>query len=423
MRRAFLTLYSLIVVAVIAVGWGLDRVWQNHAPAESVLVSEKHLIDLLEYQLQQTSPDNQERLLHDIARETGLAVTLHPASDFANTKLLEPMLSGEPVVVNTEEGRLFYRKLDSSDHIIGIRQPTGDLPDPVTYNLLLLAFYLAIALVIFLWIWPLSRDLSKLEKQTKILGSDVVPDELRIAPTSAVYDLASAFNRMSRRVRDLLASHKEMTYAVSHELRTPLARMKFGLEMANDLRDAEKIKQQLAGVREDVTEMDSLVNQLFAYAGFENSEQKLDLQPGDMAALIQQLILRAKATPAHAELNYEFVSELSDDAVICEWYLMERAILNLLHNAQRYAKNAILVTLRKEHERYQIIVDDDGPGIPEHERQRIFQSFIRLTDHTNAQTRGLGLGLAIVSKIMQWHGGRAFAEKAPLGGARMVLEW
>jgi two-component system OmpR family sensor kinase len=296
-------------------------------------------------------------------------------------------------------------------------------PDPIAYNLLLLSFYLAIALVIFLWIWPLSRDLNKLEKQTKLLGSEIVPDELRIAPTSAVYDLASDFNRMSRRVRDLLASHKEMTYAVSHELRTPLARMKFGLEMANDMQDLQKIKQQLAGVREDVTEMDTLVNQLFAYAGFENSDQKLDLQPGDMAALIHQLILRVKSNPAHAQLNYEFSSELSDDAVVCEWYLMERAILNLLHNAQRYAKNTITVTLRKSNTNFQIIVDDDGPGIPQHERERIFQSFIRLTDHTNAQTRGLGLGLAIVSKIMQWHGGRAFAEDAPNGGARVVLEW
>lgn len=423
MRRAFLSLYSLIVVAVIAVGWGLDKVWQNHAPAESVLVSEKHLLDLLEYQLQHTAPADQQDLLHNIRRQTGLVVSLHPAGDFANTKLLEQMLSGEPVVVNTEEGRLFYRKLNSSDHIIGIRQPTGNLPDPVTYNLLLLAFYLAIALVIFLWIWPLSRDLSKLEKQTRILGSDVVPDELRIAPTSAVYDLASAFNRMSRRVRDLLASHKEMTYAVSHELRTPLARMKFGLEMANDLNDVEKIKKQLAGVREDVTEMDALVNQLFAYAGFENSDQQLNLQPGDMSALIHQLILRVKSNPAHAQLTYQFSSELSDDAVVCEWYLMERAILNLLHNAQRYAKSTITVTLRKSEGNFQIIVDDDGPGIPEHERERIFQSFIRLTDHTNAQTRGLGLGLAIVSKIMQWHGGRAFADTSPSGGARVVLEW
>lgn len=423
MRRAFLSLYSLIVVAVIAVGWGLDKVWQNHAPGETVLAGERQLINLLENLLQQTHPDQQPEFLQTINRRTGLEVSIHQAGDFSNTKLFEKMLSGEPVVVNTSDARLFYQKLDGADQIIGVRQAVEPQPDSVTYNLLLLSFYLAIALVIFLWIWPLSRDLNKLEKQTKLLGSEIVPDELRIAPTSAVYDLASDFNRMSRRVRDLLASHKEMTYAVSHELRTPLARMKFGLEMANDLNDVEKIKKQLAGVREDVTEMDALVNQLFAYAGFENSDQQLNLQPGDMSALIHQLILRVKSNPAHAQLTYQFSSELSDDAVVCEWYLMERAILNLLHNAQRYAKSTITVTLRKSEGNFQIIVDDDGPGIPEHERERIFQSFIRLTDHTNAQTRGLGLGLAIVSKIMQWHGGRAFADTSPSGGARVVLEW
>jgi two-component system OmpR family sensor kinase len=423
MRRAFLSLYSLIVVAVIAVGWGLDRVWQSQVPGEIVQAGETQLLDVLGYLLQQTPAEQQREALEKIGRETGLELTLHTAADFASTQLFERMIAGDPVVVDTGDTRLFYRKLKNQDQILALRQPVTDVADPLIYNLLLLSFYLAIALVIFLWIWPLSRDLSKLEKQTKLLGSEVVPDELRIAPTSAVYDLASAFNRMARRVRDLLASHKEMTYAVSHELRTPLARMKFGLEMANDMQDVGRIKQQLAGVREDVTEMDALVNQLFAYAGFENSEQVLDFQPGDMGALIHQLILRVKANPAHAQLHYKFKSELSDDSVICEWYLMERAILNLLHNAQRYAKSAITVTLRQAAGQFQILVDDDGPGIPAGERQRIFQSFIRLTNHTNAQSRGLGLGLAIVSKIMQWHGGRAFAEEAPAGGARLVLEW
>ncbi len=423
MRRAFLSLYSLIVIAVIAVGWGLDRVWQSQAPGEIIQAGEQQLLDVLEYLVQQTSEGQQQETLEKIGRETGLEISLHTAADFASTKLVERIISGNPVVVDTGDNRLFYRKLKNQDRIISVRQTVADVPDPLTYNLLLLSFYLAIALVIFLWIWPLSRDLSKLEKQTKLLGSEVVPDELRIAPTSAVSDLASAFNRMARRVRDLLASHKEMTYAVSHELRTPLARMKFGLEMANDLQDPVKIKQQLTGVREDVTEMDALVNQLFTYAGFENSEQKLDLQPGDMGALIVQLIQRAKATPAHTELQYQFKNELPGETVVCEWYLMERAILNLLHNAQRYAKSTITVSLRRSSEHFQIIVDDDGPGVPAGERQRIFQSFIRLTNHTNAQVRGLGLGLAIVSKIMQWHRGRAFAEESPSGGARMVLEW
>jgi len=423
MRRAFLLLYSLIVVAVIAVGWGLDKVWQNQTPGETVLTGERQLLNLLDQLLSQTPAENRRAMLAKLAADGALELSLQTPEDFASTRLFEKIISGDPVAVDTGDARIFYQKLSGAEQILGWRQPVTDSPDPVAYNLLLLAFYLAIALVIFLWIWPLSRDLSKLEKQTKLLGSEVVPDELRITSTSAVHDLASAFNRMSRRVRDLLASHKEMTYAVSHELRTPLARMKFGLEMANDMQDLQKIKRQLSGVREDVTEMDALVNQLFTYAGFENSEQQLDLQPGDMGALISQLIARVQSNPTHAELRYEFLNELTDETVVCEWYLMERAILNLLHNAQRYAKTTIAVTLRKSEAHYQIIVDDDGPGVPEKERERIFQSFIRLTDHPNAQVRGLGLGLAIVSKIMQWHSGKAFAEKAPRGGARMVLEW
>lgn len=423
MRRAFLSLYSLIVIAVIAVGWGLDQLWQNHAPNQTVGESDHQLLDLAEYLVAEVPPDARATGVANIRAQTGLQLSLHSFEDFANTRLFEQISSGEPVLVETGDSRILYRKLDGENTILGLRQKATDAPDPLMYNFLLLVFYLAIALVIFLWVWPLSRDLSKLEKQTKLLGSDVVPEDLRIAPTSAVYDLASAFSRMSQRIRDLLASHKEMTYAVSHELRTPLARMKFGLEMANDMTDVQKIKLQLAGVREDVTEMDSLVNQLFAYAGIEHSEQQLDLQPGDMGALIQQLISRAKGTPVYAQLQYEFINELKNETVVCEWYLMERAILNLLHNAQRYAREKIVVSLAKADSFYLIRVDDDGPGVPEGERERIFQSFVRLTNHTNAQTRGLGLGLAIVQRVMRWHNGRAYAERAPLGGARIVLEW
>lgn len=423
MHRAFLSLYSLIVIAVIGVGWGLDQLWNTYVPDASVTAEQTHVMDLAEHLLSQSPPQQRLQLVERLAESIQLELALHPLEDFANSRLLDALNAGELVVVDSGDARIFYRAMDPGQQVISWRQSRPESPEPMLYNLLLIGFYLAIALVVFLWVWPLSRDLRKLEKQTRLLGSDTVPPQLQLAPTSAVYDLASAFNRMAQRIRDLLAAHKEMTYAVSHELRTPLARMKFGLEMANDLNDLQKIKQQLAGVREDVTEMDALVNQLFAYAGFEQSDQVLDFQPGDMGALIQQLIARVKSSPNHRPLEYVFINRLGDETVVCEWYLMERAVLNLLHNAQRYALKEIVVSLLKYGGRYRIQVDDDGPGIPEVERERIFQSFVRLSDHHNAQARGLGLGLAIVERIMRWHGGRAFADKSLKGGAQLVLEW
>jgi len=422
MHRAFLSLYSLIVIAVIGVGWGLDQLWNTHVPSASVTSEQTHVMDLVERVLIQSSPAQRDQAARQLAEDVQLELALHPLEDFANSRLLHRLSAGELVVVDSGDARIIYRSM-ADQQVVSWRQPRPQTPDPMLYNLLLIGFYLAIALVVFLWVWPLSRDLRKLEKQTRLLGSDTVPAELQLAPTSAVFDLASAFNGMARRIRDLLAAHKEMTYAVSHELRTPLARMKFGLEMANDLNDVQKIKQQLAGVREDVTEMDALVNQLFAYAGFEQSDQRLNLQPGDMPALIQQLISRVKSSPNHRTLKYLFINQLGDETVVCEWYLMERAILNLLHNAQRYAVGEIVVTLAKQADCYRIQVDDDGPGIPESERERVFQSFVRLADHHNAQARGLGLGLAIVQRIMRWHGGSAVAYRSLQGGARLVLEW
>src|SRR5690606_34962007 len=123
-------------------------------------------------------------------------------------------------------------------------------------------FYLLLAGVIFLWIWPLIRDLRSLEQQTRNFGRGTTSERVKLNPHSAVYQLGAEFNRMQARIDELLASYREMTYAVSHELRTPLARMKFALELAEQITQTPPIQKQLDSLRADVAEMDALINQL-----------------------------------------------------------------------------------------------------------------------------------------------------------------
>ena len=106
-------------------------------------------------------------------------------------------------------------------------------------------------------------------------------------------------------------------------------------------------------------------------------------------------------------------------------YYLERALSNLLRNATRYAKHTIHVTAAWEGNSVCLWVDDDGDGIPEAERARIFEPFIRLDTSRDRRTGGYGLGLAIVQRVLQWHGGTVTAEAAPppLSGARFKLCW
>jgi len=337
---------------------------------------------------------------------------------------LERLQSGNLVAVNVDNGdKLLYKKIADSDSVLSLLRKNTNSKRSLVYDLFLLIFYVSIGLVVFLWVWPLSKDLRLLEKQTRLVGRDQVPEKLHIGHTSAVYDLASAFNRMSQRIRELLSSHKEMTYAVSHELRTPLARMKFALEMAGRCKSMEEMKSKLVGLREDVTEMDSLVNQLLAYAGFEQDDQVLNLQEGDLHCLIEQLIIRVSGSEPNSSID--MVNTLKEELslVRCEWHLMERALINVIQNAVRHAHNTVTISLELNQQWVSIIVDDDGEGVPIEERERIFQSFVRLQTHCNAQTRGFGLGLAIVNRVLTWHGGTASVTDSPSGGARFILCW
>jgi signal transduction histidine kinase len=110
------------------------------------------------------------------------------------------------------------------------------------------------------------------------------------------------------------------------------------------------------------------------------------------------------------------------DKVICDMHLLETVIRNLLYNAARYAKRDIRISFNVRDGRNQLLVDDDGPGIPEQDRHRALESFVQLDQGGNKKT-GFGLGLAIVKRAIEWHNGEVVISQSPLGGARVSATW
>jgi len=102
---------------------------------------------------------------------------------------------------------------------------------------------------------------------------------------------------------------------------------------------------------------------------------------------------------------------------------MERVLRNIVQNAHRYAESKVLVSLGCYDTNYYISVEDDGPGIPPEDRERVFQSFVRLRMNTSFDKSGFGLGLAIVARIIKWHNGYVRAEESRWGGAKFVVSW
>jgi len=110
------------------------------------------------------------------------------------------------------------------------------------------------------------------------------------------------------------------------------------------------------------------------------------------------------------------------DTVICHLHLIESVVKNLLYNAARYAKGEVQLAFTVQDGMNQLLVDDDGPGIPEKDRQRAFDSFVQL-ESTGTGKTGFGLGLAIVKRAIECHRGEVCIAKSPLGGVRIAAAW
>src|SRR5690606_19313454 len=364
------------------------------------------LMTLLEARLNDLPVEQQAQWLARAQPNLQHKLQVIALDDIASTSAGDKILAGDIVAVSKGESSVsWYKRIAESQQVLVLSAPATDSSYSAIYSGLLVVFYLGIAVVIFLWVWPLSRDLSKLEKQTRHIGKDGVTQSLAIPPTSTVYPLANAFNKMAQRIRELLSSHKEMTYAVSHELRTPLARMKFALAMTETSTASHSQKKSLQSIGQDITEMEELISSLLLYAGFEQSSGQLDRREGYMRDLLDEMLARLYRDRART-IVIEIVDHTPGAIYSCEWKLMETVIQNLLLNAVRFARSRVRIELAALDRGFEISIEDDGPGIPEEERARVFESFVRLYNEDSTQAGGFGLGLAIVRRIMQWHGGK-----------------
>ncbi len=425
MNRTFLSLYLLIVIFVALMGWGLDKAWQYFSPAPMVTTAQQDLLTLIEKHLKEHDS------ISDLRKHISGRIILLSLDDFADSQFMDELASGMPHIIHNSQNEVqIYKRINGSTTIIRLSLPSQHQPqNNYVYEILLTVFYISIGLIVFIWVWPLMRDVKRLEQHTQYVGRNALPEPVTVMPGSAVNNLAQAFNRMAERIKELLASHKEMTYAVSHELRTPLARMKFALAMLQEQAETsadssgKEENDHTTSLIKDVEEMDALITQLLSYAGYEHKNGPLNQESGDMAFLVNELIRRAKASHKSSDITVTLKTEKNAMQMQCEWHLMERAIFNLIHNGLRFASSHIIVELYANDAHYKITVEDDGPGIPPKEQERIFESFIRLDSEENAQTRGFGLGLAIVQRALKWHNGNASVSMSELGGAKFVLEW
>jgi two-component system, OmpR family, osmolarity sensor histidine kinase EnvZ len=294
------------------------------------------------------------------------------------------------------------------DGVMQVAAPRKRLFTPTTYIFVLwmAGSSLVLLAVASLFMRNQVKALRRLAAAAESFGKGRDVAGFKLEGATEVRQAASAFLKMRDRIRRQITQRTEMLAGVSHDLRTPLTRMRLALELVSGKGpEVEELKA-------DVIAMERMVQGYLDFARGEGPEQPRDT---DLGLLIEEAAAAARrdGTDISMALPGEYILPLRPDA-------MRRCIANLLNNARRYGSH-IWVTALAVRDGVDILVDDDGPGIPTAQRENVFRPFFRLDPARNPTTGGVGLGLTIARDVARGHGGELTLEESPQHGLRVRL--
>ena len=362
-----------------------------------------------------------EKQLETIRPHYGLGLTLVDASELALSDEEKAELAKGLLVIRDKYNQ-YISAIDEGPQLLSIRLPA----EPSLMPFYIAAAYLMIAvligIVLFFWVRPHWRDLEKLRLAAERFGDNDLSVRIQLSKRSNIRDLAEHFNLMAARIEGLIANQRELTNAVSHELRTPIARLSFELDQLKQQPDASQNRELIADMYADLGELEEMVSELLTYASLERGATVIKRENIQAANWLDSVV-GSVALEAEAAGVQLLIGDCRLDTVRIEPRFMARAVINLLRNAIRYAEQRVEVTLVRTGDYYEVRVNDDGPGVPVDGREKIFEPFSRLDASRDRRTGGFGLGLALVRRVSQSHGGQVEVGDSPWGGASFRMTW
>jgi signal transduction histidine kinase len=401
----------------LMIALGVDREQDEREQAQGIIY-------LVESRFLASDREQWPAILAELSRSFDLPLALLPIDDPAlPADRLDDIEAGKLVVIGLDEqAETYIKRVSDSDRVF--RAGPFELPPLIRYfnHILLIVFALLVALAVYLWVRPVWRDLKRIDRGVRLFGDGDLGARLEVRKRSALKPLADTFNAMADRMQRLIHSHRELTGAVSHELRTPIARLRFRVDMlAEPLNDADR-ERHLNATRQDILELEELVSESLSYSRLDRERPELVLEAVRLDHWLHDLLIELEEELLAVEVSLRSGSGAQREVAL-DTRMMSRALKNLLRNAHRHATGRIRLSAYCEGGEAGIRVEDDGSGVPEQERERIFAPFARLDAARDRESGGVGLGLAIVSQIARWHEGKVWVEDSELGGACFVISW
>jgi len=401
MHKLRLSLIVATITALLGFGWLLNQIYlyvdsKNSDSPDDIVAYENTLRDIGQVLHGMTDPDN---FIKNWNVHSKMHLSLQDSDNFPLPDELQSSFNSGKVVALESEHDISIHYHYSDSKILSAQLPVKTRA--VTLSnldlILTLTFYAGVVLMVLLWMSPLIRHLIRLRNTAVEFGQGNLQARISLSRFSYIQQIEREFNRMADRIESLIQDNKMLSRAVSHDLKTPLARLRFGIDTLSETGN-EKARQKYAQrLNDDLEEMEQLVSTLLEYARMDEGNIRLNFQTLDLAVLIKRLSIRdsSQQPRIYVDLKVKRARIQADKSYL------SMLINNILHNAERFAKNHVAIRLLQKESDYLLQIEDDGPGIPEENRPHVLKPFWRSDDRTTH--KGHGMGLAIAARIAEWH--------------------
>lgn len=421
MLRLFFSAYLFLLFFVLfGVDYIADAVMSGHERelAKDVAKDYQGVFLLLEELYPRLSKAEWQQMLEKITRQSNTPIENRTLGNWhLNAPAAVLVETGQPFV-GSHEDDIVYKKI-SDDVVVRIGpmdtsasvERIDDYFEPV--------LLLVLGIVTLLWASWQQYKIKRLANTTQRFSEGYLESRAPLGFVG-IPGLSAAFNTMAERIQRLFFSHKHLTNAVSHELRSPITRIRFQLELLDDSHSKRERDRVLKALAENLDDMDLLVDEMLSYARMERADLPMHIEEIELRHWLRQ-----QQQHLRGEVTTPITLALPDQPLAAQFdsLLLARLLRNLVTNASRYANTRIEIGVTQHTAELHLWVDDDGPGIPERQRSRLFEPFVRLDESRNRDTGGHGLGLAIAAQIARCHSGRMEVETSPLGGVRLLFVW
>ncbi|EHI1888532.1 TPA: two-component system sensor histidine kinase RstB [Salmonella enterica subsp. enterica serovar Potsdam] len=421
MKKLFVQFYLLLFVCFLVMTLLVGLVYKftaERAGRQSLDDLMKSSLYLMRSELREIPPREWGKTLKEMDLNLSFDLRVEPLNhyklDAATTQRLR-----EGDIVALDDQYTFIQRIPRSHYVLAVG------PVPYLYFLhqmrlldiaLMALIAFSLAFPVFIWMRPHWQEMLRLESAAQRFGEGHLTERLHFDNGSSFERLGVAFNQMADNINALIASKKQLIDGIAHELRTPLVRLRYRLEMSENL-----TPPQSQALNRDIGQLEALIEELLTYARLDRPQNELMLTEPDLPAwLLTHLQDVQSVTPERA---VNLVTCVIGDYGALDMRLMSRVLDNLLNNALRYSRTTVQVSLLLDGSQATLIVEDDGPGIEADARERVFEPFVRLDPSRDRATGGCGLGLAIVHSIALAMGGSVVCDESELGGAKFSFHW